>query len=267
MRHSSRGLIGMTAGLVLLLSPAWALANRLESPGNGATVSGIGVISGWKCEAEGDITVSFNGGDPIPLVYGSERGDTGVTAVCDDDGLNGFVAIWNWGLMADGEYTAVAYDDGVPFARSTFTVVNFGQSFVTGAVGECTIEDFPSMGESATFAWNQSTQHLELAEIMGAPEDMEDMEPDLAQFDGSWTAHLDTMGSGCLDITELDCDISNGAVSCLGGVVQGTVDSSGSVDGGIYLSGGRAGDFIGTIQDGGTLSYPRCEGMWMLTQE
>ena len=35
----------MTAGLVLLLSPAWALANRLESPGNGATVSGIGVIS------------------------------------------------------------------------------------------------------------------------------------------------------------------------------------------------------------------------------
>ena len=96
------------------------------------------------------------------------------------------------------------------------------------------------------------------------------MEPDLAQFDGSWTAHLDTMGSeACLDITELDCDISNGAVSCLGGVVQGTVDSSGSVDGGMMdLSGGRAGDFIGTIcTDGGTLSYPRCEGMWMLTQE
>ena len=61
MRHSSRWLIGMTAGLVLLLSPAWALANRLEIPGNGATVSGIGVISGWKCEAVGDITVSFDG--------------------------------------------------------------------------------------------------------------------------------------------------------------------------------------------------------------
>ena len=36
MRHSSRWLIGMTAGLVLLLSPAWALANRLEIPGNGS---------------------------------------------------------------------------------------------------------------------------------------------------------------------------------------------------------------------------------------
>ena len=65
MRHSSRWLIGMTAGLVLLLSPAWALASALEIPGDGATVSGIGVISGWKCDA-GDITVSFDDGDPIP---------------------------------------------------------------------------------------------------------------------------------------------------------------------------------------------------------
>ena len=76
MRHSSRWLIGMTAGLVLFLSPAWALASVLEIPGDGATVSGIGVISGWKCEAVGDITVSFDDGDPIPLVYGSARGDT-----------------------------------------------------------------------------------------------------------------------------------------------------------------------------------------------
>ena len=80
-----------------LLSPAWALASTLEIPGDGTTVSGIGVISGWKCEAVGDITVSFDDGDPIPLLYGSARGDT--SASCnDDDGLNGFVAIWNWGL-------------------------------------------------------------------------------------------------------------------------------------------------------------------------
>ena len=59
MRHSSRWFIGMTAGLVLLLSPAWAPANRLEIPGDGATVSGIGVISGWKCDAVGDITVKL----------------------------------------------------------------------------------------------------------------------------------------------------------------------------------------------------------------
>ena len=269
MRHSSRWLIGMTAGLVLLLSPAWALANRLEIPGDGATVSGIGVISGWKCEAEGDITVSFDGGDPIPLVYGSERGDTGVSAVCDDDGLNGFVAIWNWGLMADGEHTAVVYDNGVPFASSTFSVVTFGKSFVEGAADECTIEDFPLMGESATFEWNESTQHLELAEIMGAPEDPETTDPDLARFDGTWTASLDTMGAGCAPLTEFPCEISDGDVICLGGVVEGTVDSSGAVDGTISLLESE-GELSGTLQGGsgsGTVSYTGCSGDWTLTKQ
>ena len=271
MRHSSRWLIGMTAGLVLLLSPAWALADRLEIPGNGVTMSGIGVISGWKCEAVGDITVSFDDGDPIPLVYGSARGDTGVSAVCNDDGLNGFVAIWNWGLLSDGEHTAVVYDNDMEFARSTFSVVNFGQERVTGAAGECTIEDFPLTGETSTFEWNESTQHLELAEIMGAPEDPETMEPDLAQFDGTWTARLDTTGSSCVGISEFPCEISNGDVSCLSGLVEGTVDSSGSVVGDIYFLEMRVGGLIGTLQDGsgsGTLRYAEdCSGDWMLTRQ
>ena len=64
---------------------------------------------------------------------------------------------------------------------------------------------FLSTGETATFEWNESTQHLELAEITGAPEDpedMEDMELDLAQFDGTWDARLTS--SGCpLDIDTL----------------------------------------------------------------
>ena len=82
MRHSSRWLIGMTAGLVLLLSPAWALANRLEIPGNGATMSGIGVISGWKCDGVGDITVRLDEGDPIPTaVREFPRGDTSADRV------------------------------------------------------------------------------------------------------------------------------------------------------------------------------------------
>ena len=264
MRHRSRWLIGMTAGLVLFLSPAWALASVLEIPGNGTTVSGIGVISGWKCEAEGDITVSFDEGDPIPLVYGSDRGDT--SGVCGDAN-NGFVAIWNWGLLSDGEHTAVVYDNDMEFASSTFSVVNFGQERVTGAAGECTIEDFPSMGESATFEWNESTQHLELAEIMGAPEDPEDMDPGVAQFDGTWHAEANTRGSGCF-VTEFECEISNGVLSCLRSVVRGTVDSSGSVVGVVHLD--PPGEFNGTLQDGsgeGTVSYPNCSGTWTLTKQ
>ena len=262
MRHSSRWLIGMTASLVLFLSPAWALASVLEIPGNDVTVSGIGVISGWKCEAEGDITIRLNDGDPIPATYGLPRADTGVSEVCNDDGNNGFFSYTNWGNLGDGAHTAVAYDNGKEFARSTFTVATLGEAFVVGAAGECTVDNFPSEGESATFKWNQSTQHLELVP-------METIDPDLAQFDGTWRAETDTMGSSCL-ITEFDCEISNGALSCLpGGIVRGTVDSSGSVVGVVHLD--PAGVFNGTLQDGsgsGEVSYlTDCKGTWTLTRQ
>ena len=36
---------------------------ELEIPSNGDTLSGIGVISGWKCEDEGEITVQVDDGE------------------------------------------------------------------------------------------------------------------------------------------------------------------------------------------------------------
>ena len=75
-----------------LLAPALAHAATLENPGNGSFYSGIGVISGWKCSANGPLTVRFNGGNSIPLAYLNERPDT--AGVCGDTN-NGFVAIWN----------------------------------------------------------------------------------------------------------------------------------------------------------------------------
>ncbi len=54
-----------------LLAPSLVHAATLEIPGNGAKLSGVGVISGWKCEAEGDLTIVFNDdGKHIPLLYG-----------------------------------------------------------------------------------------------------------------------------------------------------------------------------------------------------
>ena len=146
-----------------------AQAATLEVPTPNTTVSGIGVISGWKCDVDGLLTVRFNGDTPIPLVYGSERADT--RGVCGDTN-NGFVTIWNWGNLGDGQYTAVVYDNGREFARSTFRVVTTGEEFLRGASGTCEIPDFPAPGEIARFKWNQSTQHLELDSLSSifAPE-------------------------------------------------------------------------------------------------
>ena len=156
-------LLALCLGLVLL-SPALTRAqSALDIPGNGNTLSGIGVISGWKCQAAGDITISLAAGDPIPAAYGFPRGDT--ASECGDDGHNGFFSFFNWAILGDGTHTAVAYDNGVEFARSTFTVVTSGEEFLIGASGECTILAFPAPGESARFAWNQSTQHLEMVSV------------------------------------------------------------------------------------------------------
>ena len=170
-------LLRLCLGFVVLV-PSLAhaqLTGALGIPGDGTTVSGVGVISGWKCQAE-EITVEFlndageriviNEGDtsnPVPMLYGSERPDIRDNGRCLENTHDkvGFVAIWNWGELGDGTYTAVAYDNGEEFARNTFQVTTFGTEFLTGANTQVSIPDFPTPGETTTFRWNQVTQHLE----------------------------------------------------------------------------------------------------------
>ncbi len=153
-------LLRLCLGLTVLV-PSLAYAQPtgvLEIPGDGTTVSGVGVISGWKCEA-GDITIRLNDGAPIPATYGLPRADT--SGVCSNNGNNGFFSYTNWGNLGDGEHMAVAYDDGEEFARSTFEVTTLGTEFLTGVSIQVSVPDFPTPGETTTFQWNQATQHLE----------------------------------------------------------------------------------------------------------
>jgi len=160
----SRTITLITMTVAALLAHSLVYAASLDVPSNGDTLSGIGIIHGWKCEAEGAITIRFDGGGSIPATYGFPRGDTSQT--CGrDNGNNGFYAFYNWAILGDGEHTAVAYDNGVQFASATFTVVTTGEEFLSGVEAQCTIPDFPAPGEEARFIWNESTQHLELAAV------------------------------------------------------------------------------------------------------
>ena len=144
-------LIGLTTAVLLTVSMAHAAT--LEIPAPNRTLSGVGVISGWKCNVTGPLTIRFDSGDPIPLVYGSERLDT--RGVCGDED-NGFVAIWNWANLDDGTYTAIVYDNGVEFDRSTFTVVTTGVEFLRGVTGSGTVA--LSNGQQATVEWSEGLQ-------------------------------------------------------------------------------------------------------------
>lgn len=155
-----RGLCFAACGLSLLLSDSPGAARALESPADGALVSGLGFISGWKCNA-GQITVTLDGGSPIPVATEQPRADT--LPACGTI-RNGFITQTNWHHLGAGLHTAVAYDDGVEFARSTFTVGTTATEFLEGVEADCRVADFPTPGSNGRFTWNESTQHLELAE-------------------------------------------------------------------------------------------------------
>ena len=160
-----RQIIGLL--VVFLLTSVTAHAATLDVPTPHTTLSGVGVIHGWKCEA-GALTVRFDGGPPLPLLHGAARKDVLDAGACDHANV-GFVSIMNWGNLGDGPHTAVVYDDGIEFDRSTFHIVTTGEAFLERAVGQCVVDDFPAPGENARFIWNQATQHMELAEVRNTP--------------------------------------------------------------------------------------------------
>lgn len=154
----------MLFGLLALLfsfSDTQAHHGYLDSPVGGGYVSGLGFISGWRCDA-GTLTVSLNDGPQHRMASGQPRADT--REACGDDD-NGFILQINWNLLGDGRHKIVLYDDGVEFLRSSFTVVTPGVEFIWRDQGGCIVPDFPAPGETGHFAWSQATQHLELVDV------------------------------------------------------------------------------------------------------
>ena len=127
----------------------------LENPGNRSFKSGIGVISGWVCNAT-RVEVAI-GNRRIPVVYGTSRGDT--ASVCGDTN-NGFVTLVNWNLLGDGVHTMRLVVDGVAIGLSEFKVTTFGQEFLQGASGRYSLFNFPRAGSRAVIEWEQSSQNF-----------------------------------------------------------------------------------------------------------
>ena len=134
------------------------LLGFLENPGPHSFQSGIGVISGWTCEAE-EVEIALNG-TVQEAAYGTERVDT--ADICGDTD-NGFGLLFNWNLLGAGEHTVVATVDGIELDRTTVTVTTLGEEFVREAEGSCTVSDFPLAGETAALVWQQSKQNFVLA--------------------------------------------------------------------------------------------------------
>ena len=163
----------------------WALYGKdfavgtLENPtpvdiyGKGSShQSGVGIISGWVCEAEKveivilDIAKEQNEEGYITRHepgYGTERLDT--KKVCGDTD-NGFGLLFNWNRLGDGEYIVNLIVHGfgpqglVSLGHARVKVTTLGEEFLRGAEGEYVLENFPEAGQSVTIEWNQGLQNF-----------------------------------------------------------------------------------------------------------
>lgn len=142
--------------IAFLLLPSVAWGAVLENPAPNSVQSGIGVVSGWKCDAT-RIEVVFDSGAPIAVAYGTSRGDTRGT--CGDDD-NGFGLLWNWNLLGAGRHTVRVLDNGVEFDQATITVVSPGEEFLTGLNGEALAPGFPSPEMDTVLTWQESLQNF-----------------------------------------------------------------------------------------------------------
>ena len=142
--------------LSLLAVPHVGAQQTLENPQPDSFQSGVGVISGWACEAQ-TIEISFNGGPRLQAGAGTIREDT--LGVCGDTD-NGFGLLYNWNLLGDGSYTVTAYADGVEFAEVTVIVTTLGAEFLRGVITSFPLTDFPTPGTSRTLRWQQAQQNF-----------------------------------------------------------------------------------------------------------
>jgi hypothetical protein len=163
----SRAAMGMIALVVGFAAPPslWA-KGFLENPQASSAQSGIGVISGWVCDAS-SIDLIIDEGTPLAVPYGTDREDT--VRECGDAN-NGFGLLLNWNLLGDGPHTIRALADGVQFGSATFTVTTIlGEEILSGVSGSFRLSDFPWSGTDVIIRWEGSLQNfvIESVEVRG----------------------------------------------------------------------------------------------------
>ena len=152
----------------------------LEAPNEGQTLTGIGLLRGWACDAE-TVSVRIDGHRRIPILVGSPRGDTEEICGTAD---TGFALLLNWNNLGAGDHTLDLFINSRLYATRTVTVITYGQGFFRGLEKEWTIGDWPEPGTDTIIAWNEATQNIE---IVGIERTEIPTTVSVSQLLGTWT--------------------------------------------------------------------------------
>jgi hypothetical protein len=161
------GISGVSAGPASTSAGSAAPAasvGSLGTPGDGTTVSGVGVISGYHCTSK-DIDIEIDG----VKVGKAGAGTTllGTQSVCGRTDT-GYSLLYNFNNLANGTHTIAAYADGRLLKTNVVTTFRSGNTaFLSGANKSVTVRDFPQTGQTVTLQWVQSYQNFLITGIVG----------------------------------------------------------------------------------------------------
>ena len=176
-----RALLVLAAAVPALAAAAPA---NLENPPPGAPLSGIGVITGWACNAQ-RVEASIDGGAPFLVPTGSSRLDTAPT--CGGRSDTGFAYLLEWNLLSPGKHTLRMTADGVEFANRGVVVVGLGDQWITDKGQSATVNDFPVAGQRTLLQWQPATQSFAVKQVTA----------DAPSLKGRWNGADLERRSGC----------------------------------------------------------------------
>jgi hypothetical protein len=228
--------------LALLAAPSLLAQGFLENPADMGRESGVGLVSGWHCDA-GLLEVQFDDYPPIEASYGTSREDT--VEVCGDAD-NGFALLWNWNILGDGQHTVRVFADGIEFDHATYQVNTLGPGFITGLVLQTELISLET-GKELQLSWQDSKQNFVISRVEESDITMELL---LEVLGGSWVGNWNApSGSGTLSMTIGDNGSGQVAVSDIMLTGTGCATHGVGVDTGININD----PLIDAVMDDGSL--------------
>lgn len=183
-------LVARVSVLMVFCCCGSALAQDIEgllgNPADGGYESGIGLVSGFHCDAE-TIEVQFDDGMLMEAAYGTSRLDT--EGICGDSD-NGFGFLWNYNILGDGQHTVRVYADGEEFDHATFAVNTLGEEFVRGldmGIGLIALD----VDKDMRLTWQESKQGFVISHVEEADFTLDDL---LFILGGTWSGQWNAPG-------------------------------------------------------------------------
>lgn len=134
----------------------------LGTPGEGLTISGVGVISGYHCTSK-NIEVFIDG-----VSLGKAGAGTtllGTQGICGRTDT-GYSLLYAFNNLANGQHRISVTADGVPFDSHTVTTFRSGGvPWLSGVSRSVSVPGFPHAGRTARLQWIESYQNFLITDV------------------------------------------------------------------------------------------------------